>query len=400
MARRHGVDAGAWRTLVAVVVTIVLAFGSRSALAALLKPVEADLNLDRAVLSTARALSVLTYGLAQPLVGGLANRFGPRNVMVGGVILTALGGCGVATASQPWQFYLYIGIVSGLGLAGASSIPGAVLLAGWFIARLGLATGIMSAAIPAGQSLFVPLATALAPALGWRATYVLFGLLVAAIALPALAWLARDPPGSNSGKSFVGPGPRPGLDVWLLGIGYFGCGFSDQFISIHLVALASDRGLDPLLAAGLLSATLLIGVFGSVLSGPLADRVPPSYLLASLYLTRAAVFPLLLLAGPGAGVLALGLFALLFGPTFIANQAPGTRLVRDRYGLRAVGPLMGGVGLAHQVGGALGVGAGGFSVSALGSYGPAVVLVTLVVLIGGLAQLWISPRARQPATLT
>ena len=209
-----------------------------------------------------------------------------------------------------------------------------------------------------------------------------------------LAWLARDPPSPKSLEHIVGPGPRPGLDVRLLGIGYFACGFSDQFISIHLVALASDRGLDPLLAAGLLSVTLLIGVLGSVLSGPVADRVPPSYMLASLYLTRAAVFPLLLLAGPGAGLWALGLFALLFGPTFIANQAPGTRLVHDRYGLRAVGPLMGGVGLAHQVGGALGVGAGGFSVSALGGYAPAVGLVTLVVLGGGLAQLWISPRLR------
>jgi predicted MFS family arabinose efflux permease len=274
-----------------------------------------------------------------------------------------------------------------------------VLLAGWFSTRLGLATGIMSAGIPAGQSLFVPLATALVPALGWRATYVLLGLLVAAIALPVLAWLARDAPVSRSISHASDSIPRPSLDVWLLGVGFFGCGFSDQFISIHLVALASDRGVDPLLAAGLLSALLIVGILGSVFSGPLADRVRPNYLLAGLYLTRAATLPLLLVAGSGAGVWVLGLFALLFGPTYIANQAPGTRLVRDRYGLRAVGPLMGGVGLAHQVGGALGVGFGGFSVSEYGSYGPAIVLVTLVVLVGGVAQLWIPPRRRQRVTV-
>jgi hypothetical protein len=56
---------------------------------------------------------------------------------------------------------------------------------------------------------------------------------------------------------------------------------------------------------------------------------------------------------------------------------------------------MGGVGLAHQVGGAIGVGAGGFSVSELGSYGPAVILTTVVVLIGGVAQLWIPPAKSQ-----
>ncbi|MCA1647430.1 MAG: MFS transporter, partial [Chloroflexi bacterium] len=265
MVQRHGEAAGAWRALVAVVVTIVLAAGSRSSLAAFLKPIESDLGLERSVLSTAGALAVLTYGLAQPFVGALATRFGSRNVMMGGAIVTALGGFGVATATQPWQLYLFAGIVPGLGFAGASSIPAAVLLAGWFVARLGLATGIMSAAIPAGQSVFVPVATAVLPVLGWRATYTLFGLLVAGIALPVLAWLARDPPRSMSVDHIQTP--RPGLDIWLLGLGFFGCGFSDQFVSIHLVALAADGGLDPLVAAGILSLMLVIGIVGSVGSG-------------------------------------------------------------------------------------------------------------------------------------
>jgi sugar phosphate permease len=375
-------------------VTIILVAGSRTSLAAFLRPIEADLHLDRGVLSTAGALTVLTYGLAQPMVGALATRFGPRNVMVGGVLLTALGGFGVATASSPWQLYVYAGVVPGLGFAGASSVPASVLLAAWFTRRLGLATGIMSAAIPAGQRVFVPLATALVPALGWRATYILLGLLVAGIGLPVIAWLVREPQSPGTSRPRPELSPKPGLDIWLVGLGYFGCGFSDQFVSIHFVALASDQGVDPLLAAGLLSLLLVIGMVGSVASGPLADRMPPGYLLGGLYLIRAVSFPLLLLTGPDVALWALGAFALLFGPTYIANQAPGARLVRDRYGLRAVGPLMGGVGLAHQVGGAIGVAAGGFSVSEFGGYGPSVVLTTVVVLIGGLAQLWIPPSNR------
>ena len=334
---------------------------------------------------------MLTYGLAQPLVGGLAARVGPRNVMLGGVVVTALGGLGVSTATEPWQLYLFAGVVPGLGFAAASSVPAAVLLAGWVVARLGLATGIMSAAIPAGQSLFVPLATALIPALGWRQTYIVLGALVAAVGLPVLLGLARDPPLLSCGGQPTSLANKPGVDVWLVGLGFFGCGFSDQFVSLHLVALASDRGLDPLLAAVLLSLVLVIGMLGSVGSGPLADRLPPKRLLAGLYLIRAVAFPLLWLAGPGAGIVALAVFALLFGPTYIANQAPGARLVRDRYGVRAMGPLMGGVGLAHQVGGALGVSAGGYSVAEFGSYAPAVLLVAAVVAIGGLLQLFIPP---------
>jgi predicted MFS family arabinose efflux permease len=271
-------------------------------------------------------------------------------------------------------------------------VPGTVLLAGWFVARLGLATGIMSAAIPAGQSIFVPLATALTPVLGWRATYVALGVLVAVVALPLLAWLVHEPP--KRATSTARTRRAPGLDIWLVGLGYFACGFSDQFVSLHFVALAADRGIDPLVAAGLLSALLACGIVGSVASGPLADRVPPRSMLAGLYLTRALAAPLLLGAASG---WPLAVFAVVFGVTYIANQAPGARLVRDRYGIGAVGPLMGSIGLAHQVGGSIGVALGGYSVVALGGYGPAIVAVGVVVLIGGLVQLAIPRHRMLPA---
>jgi sugar phosphate permease len=399
---RRAEGSGAWRALVACAITIILAAGSRTSLAAFLRPIETDLHLDRAVLSTAGGLTVLTYGLAQPLVGALSSKYGPRNVMLGGVILTALGGLGVSTANEPWQLYLYAGIIPGLAFAGASTVPATVLVAGWFLQRMGLATGIISAAIPAGQSLFVPLATALIPSFGWRQTYILLGVVVLIIGIPVLLGLARDPPVlamHAPPETASSASARPGLDVWLLGLGYFGCGFSDQFISIHFVALASDGGIDPLLAAGMLSLLLIIGMLGSVASGPIADRTPPKFLLAALYLLRAVSLPLLLVAGPAGGLVALGVFAVLFGPTYIANQAPGARMIRDRYGVRAVGVLMGSVGLAHQVGGALGVGAGGFSVAELGGYAPAVWLVALIVLVGGVAQLWI-PAQRSPVLAT
>jgi MFS family permease len=391
--RRWGEDVRAWQALAATVVTIVLAAGARTSLAAFIRPIELDLGLDRGVLSTAGALTVLTYGLGQPLVGALAARFGARRVMFGGVLLTAAGGIGVATATQAWQLYVFAGIVPGLAFAGASSVPGTVLLAGWFRGRLGFATGIMSAAIPAGQSIFVPLATALVAVLGWRATYVAMGVLVAVVALPLLAWLVHEPPAAQAAA--LQRRRSPGLDVWLVGLGYFGCGFSDQFVSLHLVALASDQGVPALVAAGLLSALLVFGIAGSVASGPLADRLPPKYMLAALYLTRGVVIPLLLLPASG---WPLGAFAVLFGLTYIANQAPGARLVRDRYGLAAVGPLMGGVGLAHQVGGSIGVALGGYSVVELGSYGPAIAVVAAVVLLGGLLQLLIPARGLLPGT--
>jgi predicted MFS family arabinose efflux permease len=285
---------------------------------------------------------------------------------------------------------VFAGIVPGLAFAGASSVPATVLLASWFVGRLGLATGIMSSAIPAGQSVFVPLAAGLIPSIGWRPSSVVLALAATVIALPVLGLLVREPPPSST--SSTAPAPRPGLDIWLLGVVYVACGFSDQFVSLHMVALASDAGVEPLVAAGFLSLLLLTGIAGSIGTGQLADRLDGRWLLAGVYLVRTLALPLLLVAGVPA---ALGLFAVLFGATYIANQAPGARLVRDRYGARSVGALMGGVGLAHQVGGAAGVALGGLSVSSLGSYAPAVLACAAVTLVGGLAQLFI-PGRRTP----
>src|SRR5205823_410517 len=151
--------------------------------------------------------------------------------------------------SQVWQIFLFAGLLPGLGFAGASNVPATALLAQWFERRLGLATGIMSSAIPAGQSLFVPLAALLIPLLGWRTTYVGLGLLLAVVALPVLAVLAREPRRPTAPPASRAEAPASaGTDVWLVGGGYFACGFTDQFVALHLVVLATDAGIDPLLA--------------------------------------------------------------------------------------------------------------------------------------------------------
>jgi predicted MFS family arabinose efflux permease len=388
---RAGEPGGAWRALVACIVTIVLASGSRASFAAFIQPIEVDLGLDRFTLSTAGAISALCYGLSLPIAGRLATRFGSRPVMIGAVIALTVGGLGIATAKEAWHLYVFAGILPGVGVGGAGNVSASVLLARWFGPRLGFATGVMNSAIPAGQALFVPLVAALIPVLGWRATYIGLGGMLAGLALPTLWMLAREPAGEAAlRRTRERRRVKAGRDVWLVGMGFFGCGFTDQFVSLHLIALASDAGVQPLVAAGLLSLTLICGAAGSVISGPLADARSARVLLSGTYLTRAAALPLLLLVG-SVGLPALGLFAVLFGLTFMGNQAPATRLVRDRYGVEAVGALMGGVGLAHQIGGALGIALGGVSVSLAGDYGPAIIVAAAVTLTGGLLQLLIQP---------
>jgi predicted MFS family arabinose efflux permease len=247
--------------------------------------------------------------------------------------------------------------------------------------------------IPAGQALFVPVAAAMIPALGWRATYIVTGAVLAAATLPILWWLAPDPPLKRHERHPVGRASvRAKADVWLIGAGYFACGFSDQFVAFHMVTLVSEAGVNPVKAAGFLSFALFAGVIGSIISGPLADRSSPRNILAALYFARAATLPLLLLVAP-TREWNLAIFGLVFGLTYISNQAPSTRLVRDRYGVNAVGALMGNIGLVHQFGAGAGIATGGLSVRLTGHYAVAIVATAAVAFAGGVLQMMIRESA-------
>ncbi|HWP34321.1 MAG TPA: MFS transporter, partial [Thermodesulfobacteriota bacterium] len=175
-----------WVALGACTLAILLAAGARFAFAAFVRPIELDLGASRGLLSAAAAANLLAYGVAQPAVARLATRLDPARIMVAGLALMALGGVGAAVTTDALYLIVFYGLLPGAGFAAASVVPATALLVPWFPARPGLALGIASAAIPAGQALFVPLTTALIPLLGWRATYVLVGLLALGLGGPAL----------------------------------------------------------------------------------------------------------------------------------------------------------------------------------------------------------------------
>jgi MFS family permease len=394
---RWGEPVGAWWALFAIAFSILLVSGARSAFAPFLKPIEEDLGLDRATVSSVSAITQVAYGLLLPFFGHLAARVGAQPVLMVSVAVMAVGGFGIAITNSYWQLLLFAGLLPGIGYAGATHVPGGVLLGRWFRQRFGLATGAMTSAVPAGQAIFVPLATALIPVWGWRGTYILMGLLLAFVLLPVLWRFAREPAaGETRHVRDSRPSTRAGPDIWLMGAGFFACGFSDQFVSLHLITLCVEAGIEPLVASTFYSLLLISGVVGSILSGPLADSRQPPHILAAIWLSRALVLPLLLVVGPGERLLPLLAFAVLFGLGFISNQAPGARLVRDHYGVNAIGPLMGSVGMLHQIGGGIGMFLGGWSVAQLGGYGPAVLLAAVVALVGGTLQLFVRYR-REPA---
>jgi sugar phosphate permease len=133
--------------------------------------------------SFAIALSIflLFTGLAMPVAGGLIDRFGPRRVMPIGAIITALGLMLMSQSTSLWHFYVTYGVLGAVGSSLLQHTPLTALVANWFVRYRGTAIGILSAGSGAGQLALLPLIQLLIKDIGWRHTYLLFGLAILVI---------------------------------------------------------------------------------------------------------------------------------------------------------------------------------------------------------------------------
>ncbi|MDE3194590.1 MAG: MFS transporter, partial [Chloroflexota bacterium] len=124
------------RALVAVFLCVFFASGSRFAFTAFVVPLEAALGVDRATIGLAAALTLVSYGIAQPLSARLCARVSPALVMISGLALMALAALGMASVRSEIGLFVFGGILPGLGFAAASVVPAAAILAPLYPGRM------------------------------------------------------------------------------------------------------------------------------------------------------------------------------------------------------------------------------------------------------------------------
>src|SRR5215510_10862160 len=105
----------AWIVLAATSLVILTSGGVRATIGVFVKPLEAEFGWSRTALSTAVAVSIALYGLTGPMVGRLADRWGPRWVLTTGVVLVGLGTMAGAGVTQFWQFFIAVGLIAAIG---------------------------------------------------------------------------------------------------------------------------------------------------------------------------------------------------------------------------------------------------------------------------------------------
>lgn len=400
-----------WWVALALSVIVFLSSGIRFTIGPFLKPVSADLGVDRGSFSLVIALSLLLYGAFMPLVGRLVDRMGSRVVCSAGAVVMAASLVLTSRMTTLWEFYLYYAVVGSLGLAATGHVMGSVTLANWFVKRRGVAMSFLGSASMAGMAILVPLAMWCILRFGWRTSFVLLGIGALIIMLPLTVWVLRDDPESLGLEPDGVPAAaarRPGRatsliertaiaeaiqvpSFWLLTAGLFNCGFSMSLLSAHGVPMLTDHGFHPMAAASAIGFLGMTAIGGGIMLGLISDRWGRKPVLAAVYLLRLVAFGMLFLVRDPVLLLVV---AAIGGVGMSGSLAMTSALTGDIFGRYSVGSIFGLIFLSHQTGSSLGSWLGGFLFDVTGGYGAAFGVAGALLLIAAILSLSINERAR------
>jgi MFS family permease len=361
------------------------------------KPLSQEFNWSRAEVSLGFSLSLLVLSAALPIIGRLADKFGARKIILPAACLFGLGLASFYfLRASLWQFYLMY-VFLGLVGSGTASVPYYKILAHWFDRRRGLALGLTMGGQGIGFFVMPTLAYALIATVGWRWAYVVIGIAVIAISVPAVGLFLRESPQSMGVLPDGDPVPsdvpvatvdRVGITArearrsWtflLMCASLFLVSVALNACLIHLVPLLTDRGISPQSAAfcaSLLGGATLVGRVGT---GFLLDRF--FAINVALFFFIVAGLGILLLWAGFAGPLAF-LIAVLLGVGIGAEGDIMPYLVGRYFGLRAFGEIYGYILAAYTLGAVVGPLLMGISFDSTGSYN-SVLLPLLVITFAG-----------------
>lgn len=352
------------------VVVVLLSGGLQRSLGVFLTPVSEDLDLGREVFGLVIAVQVLVFGCAQPFIGLLADRIGAFLVIAFAAIIYS-GALFLASQSDSaTHLFVYLGLVMGVGLAGASQIVvlGAV---GKVVSnkRRSVVFGTIISSQSLGMFLLVPGIQSVLDALGWRETFVVLAVTLAFLPLFAIGLrgdLSASDPTAHQSVGDAIEEARNHSGYVLLTLGFFVCGFHVTFVATHLPAFLTDNGITPTVAAYALGLVGLVNVIGAYIFGALGDRYSKKNLLTLIYAGRA-ILMLCVLAMPFNNFTVL-VFGAGMGLLWLATVPLTSGLVAQIFGTRYFSMLFGFVFMSHQLGAFCGAWLGGYIYDVTGSY--------------------------------
>jgi len=347
-----------------------------------------ELGLTRAQVTSGNALSKLVVGpLFGYFAGWIVDRFGPRRLMLVGILMAGAALIGLGNMSTLWMFYFFY-LLNALGYVCAGPLPNQVLLSRWFDKSRGKAMGSAYLGIGLGGAIVFQLSAQLTRLFGWHVSLSVLGVLIIVIAFPLAFFVKESPQGTPTGLK---PSASPEPIGWVLGSPKFYLLMIGSMCSIGAVGgtnqhlkllLASDLHFTDQQVANVASLVLVSSLLGRLLMGWLADHFPKKYVMLLIYLIVAIGISLLFFATvPGV----IYLFAVVFGIGLGGDYMIIPLMAGELFGVKILGRLMGIVLTADGVAEALAPLLVGKMRDQLGEYGVAFAVLLALALIGSVA---------------
>lgn len=353
-------------------------------------PWSEEFDVSRSSIMIAAVLSQALAGLISPMAGRALDRYPSHILICSGIGLFAAGLMMISAATALWQITAVFLLVLPPGVILTSALSAQTLAARWFTKNRGMALSLSTLGSSIGGLAMPPLAALLLEAHGWRITFIVIALMVAAVAMP-LTWLVlkRKPPEEELLDMQYRDNKQPSRprtlttrdilknsDFRTLVLCFLPLTLAFSAIQMNLGAYTHDLGISPQQVALLVSELSILMLLGRVLAGRYLDRHDHRLLywimaggvsIALVVVSFGTTFNAMVV-----GIAFLGIFHSLYLPL-------SSSIVIDRFGARAFGQVM---GLGYTF---LGFGAFGSLIAALlhdlsGSYVVAFMAFVLALL--------------------
>lgn len=356
----------AWLVVAAAFLSMFAIFGVVYSFGVFFDPMAREFGTGRGLTSVVFAVTAFLFFVLGAMTGPLADRIGPRRVVLVGA--GATGGGLILTAAVPsiWLGYLTFGLGVGLGTA-CGYVPMVAAVGGWFERRRALAIGIAVSGIGVGTLAVPPVAALLVGSIGWRRTYVVLGV-AALMMLSACALAAKRPPASPKKSRRL----RRVVRTWEFAELYCSgllSSFALFLAFVHIVPYAIKLGTAPVAAAGLVSVIGVGSTAGRLGLGGAAERLGA---VRTFQLSVGILIASYVLWYLAPGYLALAGFALVLGLGYGGWVALSPSVMADLFGWEGLGGSLGLLYTSAGVGALLGPPFAGFLVDATNSYRPAI----------------------------
>jgi MFS family permease len=256
-----------------------------------------EFSWNRSIAAGAFSLFMILHGISGPFIGSVVDRFGPRGVFLLGSFVLGVGLALCSLIHWWWQFYIFFGIVTALGVGAIGWVPNTAMIQQRFREKRGLAMGIISSGAGVGIFICVPSIQHLINWVGWRMTYRIIAVFIPLIIFSMVIAFLRKPPRTiapgHTKREIIYAVIKDPLIVdkewasrrwnvrqaattkqfWLLGFSLFLCNFTINSVLTHQIAFFIDQGLKALFASYIAGMIGIVSIAGKILWGVLSDKI-------------------------------------------------------------------------------------------------------------------------------